>query len=133
MLHKNIIKIRDENLAGQIINEIDLTFDAINVSILDIITQRVLQEVESYNLKSAEYTNNLVQPTDMEIQLNNSSKRPKKLINAEEQIEVALNAFQNNGFFILINNYQAETLEERVVINDNQVISFMKLTPLVGG
>ena len=59
--------------------------------------------------------------------------KDKKKVDAEKQYLVALDAFQKNGFFILIDNIQSESLEQMVVINKNTNISFLKLTPLVGG
>ena len=43
------IAIKDENFSGSIIHEINLDFQQENVTVRDIITQRVIQEVENYN------------------------------------------------------------------------------------
>lgn len=45
----------------------------------------------------------------------------------------ALEAFKQNQMIILIDDKQAESLEEEVFINANTDIRFMQLTPLVGG
>lgn len=45
-------------------------------------------------------------------------KEPK-LIDAEKQYYLALNAFNENGFFILINNEQYTNLEEVITIHEN--------------
>ena len=58
-------------------------------------------------------------------------RRPK--VDEEKQIYVALEAFQKNGFFILIDDEQVETLEQKVLVNESTAVSFIKLTPLVGG
>jgi hypothetical protein len=133
MLHSNIIRIRDENMSGQVFNELELEFNSINISIRDIITERVFREVTKYKAKAKGYKNYLVQPKEEELELNGEWSNPAKAINAEKQVEVALQAFQNNGFFILIDDHQAESLDEIVSINSNPIISFIKLTPLVGG
>ena len=49
------------------------------------------------------------------------------------QFEKALDAFARSGFFILINNQQAESLEQEFDVNHETQISFVKLTMLVGG
>lgn len=133
MLHNNILRVRDESATGNVFNEFDLAFDRITISIRDIITERVLHEVQRYNTEASEYENYLVQPNDDEVKLNQTQKQKRKRIDAEKQIEVALESFKCNGFFILIDDYQAESLDELVEVNSNPTISFIKLTPLVGG
>ena len=60
MLHENILRIRDENGLGEIYHELELCFDKIEISVKDIITERVYQEVEKYNKKAADYKYSLV-------------------------------------------------------------------------
>ena len=133
MLHERIVLVRDENALGSIYNEFQLSFNKVEVSARDIITERVYQEVTCYNEKAADYKYALVQPKAEEIQLNNLQAKPKKLINAEQQVAVALVAFESNGFFLLVDDKQLEQLDEMVRIGENTIVSFIKLTPLVGG
>ena len=58
--------------------------------------------------------------------------RPRK-IEWEEQLERALEGFERNAFLVLVDDRQAETLEEPIVIGAGTQVSFVKLTPLVGG
>ena len=44
MLQENIIKTRDENNLGVVYHELELSFDTVNVSVTDIITQRFLKK-----------------------------------------------------------------------------------------
>ena len=48
-------------------------------------------------------------------------------------LETALDAFQRNGFFVLVDDRQVEGLDEEIEIRLNTTISFVKLVPLVGG
>ncbi|MDH5324871.1 MAG: hypothetical protein OEZ68_17340 [Gammaproteobacteria bacterium] len=130
MLHGNILKIRDENATGQIFHELELKFDKVEVTVKDIIVERVYREVILYNQKADQVQNALVKPKDEEVRLNGKRIRH---IDAEKQVEVALKAFESNGFFMLVDDFQAEALEQIVPIKENTVISFVKLTPLVGG
>jgi hypothetical protein len=41
--------------------------------------------------------------------------------------------FLKNGYFVLIDNIQAETLEQEILLTNKTTVSFVKLTPLVGG
>ncbi len=141
MLATHVLHIRDENAFGTVANELKISFDRVRVSVKDIITERVTQEVVQYNRKAAEYGSDrarfhLVQPTDLERQLNGNSQAKgegRKPVDLDKQIDVALKAFQGNGFFILIDDLQAETLEQEVEIKADTLVSFVKLTPLVGG
>jgi hypothetical protein len=131
MLHENTLLIRDENSFGSVYNELKLSFDKVQVSIQDIITERVYQEVVKYNHKAAEYKYSLVNPKEDEVLLNKTKK--KHQVNPEKQVEVALKAFDSNGFFILIDEIQAEALDQLVTIKPDTKVGFIKLTQLVGG
>ena len=56
-----------------------------------------------------------------------------RAIDAERQVYIALDAFQKNGFFVLVDDLQAESLEQVVRLRSGTEVSFVKLTPLVGG
>jgi len=127
------ILIKDELLSGKSVNEIELAFSSETVTVKDLISARVNREVEDYNKRLPEYFNGLVEPLDAEKTLNGYKLKAKKVIDAEKQIYIALDAFQRNGFFVLIDNHQADSLDEQIVLKATTTISFVKLTPLVGG
>lgn len=127
------IAIKDETFAGDILNEIELEFVSELVTVRDIIEARVLQEVERYNSKRPEFFNGLVEPSDAERTLNGFKLKSKRIVDGEKQVYVALEAFQRNGFFMLVDDKQAGSLEEEVRLSKSTRISFVKLTPLVGG
>ncbi|MEO6454897.1 MAG: hypothetical protein ABIN97_12525 [Ginsengibacter sp.] len=115
------------------LNEVEVSFQNELTTVQDIINTRVYAEVEAYNNKMPEYYRGLIQPGEAETTLNGFKLKQRKKIDAEQQLFTALDAFKRNGFFVLIDNIQAESLEQMVVINPNTTISFIKLTPLVGG
>jgi len=125
--------VKDETFAGKILREISLKFKSEMVSVREIITERVLQEVEIYNLKLPEYFNGLIEPSEAEKTLNGYKLKSKKRIDGEKQVYTALNAFQKNGFFVLVDSLQAENLDQTFELKPDTQISFIKLTPLVGG
>ncbi len=127
------ITIKDETFSGKILHELDIEFDQEQVTVLDIITERVTTEVNAYNNKLPAYYHGLIEPTDAEKTLNGFKLKKQQLIDPEKQVYIALDAFQHNGFFVLIDQKQAEQLDEIVVLKSNTSISFVKLTPLVGG
>ncbi|WP_299986901.1 hypothetical protein [uncultured Pontibacter sp.] len=128
-----VITIKDETFTGKVLNELSLEFGNDRMSVKDIIMARVIWEVEDYNTRFPEFYQGLVEPTDAEKTLNGYKLRSRKLIDAEEQAYVALDAFQKNGFFVLVDDVQAESLEQEVILRSDTKISFLKLTPLVGG
>lgn len=129
-----VITIKDATFSGEILNEIKIAVQNERTTIKDLIAARVESEVKSYNDKLPEYFKGLIQPTEAEKTLYGFRlKRREKKIDIEKQIWTALDAFQKNGYFILINNQQAEDLEQEVLVDKTTEISFVKLTQLVGG
>ena len=128
-----LLKIKDETFTGDILNEIELEIAEQEISVKDIIEMRVEREVENYNQRTDKFFNGLVVPTDAEKTLNGYKMKRNAKIDAEKQVYLALAAFQKNGYFVLIDDVQSETLDQVVKIGENTKISFIKLTPLIGG
>lgn len=127
------ILIKDETFSGKVLQEITLHFSAQTVTIKEIITARVLKEVDDYNQKLPSHFIGLIEPTDAERTLNGYKLKPKQVIDGEKQVYIALDAFQKNGFFVLVDQIQSESLAQEVALKADTVVSFIKLTPLVGG
>jgi hypothetical protein len=133
MVNTISVSIKDENFSGKVLQEVLVGFKSEVVTIKEIIEARVRHEVESYNKRLPEYYNGLIEPTDAEKTINGYKLRSKKPIDGEKQVYVALDAFQKNGFFVLVDNLQSTELEQTVQLTTDTRISFVKLTPLVGG
>jgi len=131
------ILIKDESATGKILNEIMIAVENELTTVKEIIEARVYAEVKTYNQKLPEYFNGLVQPSDAERTLNGFKLRTPRKIDPEKQAYVALDAFldafQKNGYFILIDDQQAEILEQEILVGAGTSVSFVQLTPLVGG
>jgi hypothetical protein len=128
-----LLTILDETASGSILHQLELEISQEMLTVGELITRRVHDEVATYNERQSGTFQGLVQPTESERVLNGYRLRPSKLIDAEQQVYRALEAFQQNGFFVLVNDRQAESLEEEVWLGDGATVSFLKLTPLVGG
>lgn len=129
------ITIQDQNLAGKVLHELFLKFRTNRISAAELIAERVRQEVAAYNGRAADalLRHSLVIPTargDIVIDPQGKKHQP---VDTETQIAIALKAFEQNGFFILADNRQLETLDETVYLHDGLIVNFIKLTPLVGG
>ncbi len=126
--------LKDITFTGDILNQIKIAVANERTTVKDLIAARVEAEVEAYNNKLPEYFNGLIQPTNAEKTLNGFKLRDRKQkIDVEKQVLIAYDAFQKNGYFILIDDQQAGDLEQEVLVNKSTEISFVKLTQLVGG
>jgi hypothetical protein len=132
-MHTHTIKIKDETTGGNLLSEIAVTLPAQMVSVREIIEAKVNAEIESYYQQLSGMYNGFVQPADVERQLNGFSEEPNRKINTTVQVNAAVNAFHQGSVFMLIDNIQAESLDQMIVINDKTEVSFLKLTALVGG
>ena len=133
-----LLLIRDESPTGQSLYEASLEFLSERITVRELLRERVHHEVREFNRNQDKIIfNGLVQPEDTEQILNGrrAEYRLKKhrIIDWEAQFKRALEAFTNNGFFILIDNKQAESLDQEFVIGPTTNITFVKLVPLVGG
>ena len=125
--------LKDETAAGNVLNEISIQIENERITVKDLITSRVKKEVKNYNQKVPEYYQGLVQPTASEQTLNGYKTKKGRQLDAEKQVYTALEAFQKNAYFILVDDRQCEELDEELLMSKETVVSFIKLTPLVGG
>lgn len=132
------ITIRDETTGGEVYAESPLELPAETLTARELIRERVYQEVQDYNQGTeAKQFHGLVQPTDAERVLNGRRTEyrlpARRQIDWRTQFDAACRAFETNQFLLLVDNRQAETLDEQFTVNPRTEVSFVKLTPLVGG
>ena len=126
--------VRDESASGQSLYEISLEFLSERITVRELLRERVHHEVREFNRQQDKLIfQGLVQPTDAERTLNGSKLRAHRPLDWEAQFALALEGFTDNAFFVLIDNRQAEELDEEFVVGPTTTVSFVKLTPLVGG
>ena len=128
----NTLTIKDETASGKLLHEIALRFNQEYITVKELIAARIENEVERYANDLSNYRKGLIQPSDLEQRLNNK-KLNKVKVDVEKQTYIALDAFNKNAFFILIDNEQVESLDQKFLVDETAKISFIKLTPLVGG
>lgn len=56
-----------------------------------------------------------------------------RLPDLEKETYLALTAFQNHEYFVIVDHHHATALDEIVGLRDNSEIKFLRVTPLVGG
>lgn len=127
------IRMIDETTSGGRIEAPALELEASEVTVRDLIALRVRAEVRRYNNENGDRFYGLVQPSDLEQMLNGPAVRRFRPIDADRQVEVALKAFRDGRFLMLLPDRQAEELDEVVTLNDGDEVGFLRLVPLVGG
>ena len=127
------LTIHDETSSGQKTNTFTLDCLTERMTVRELIRARIYQEVQDYNQKQPEYFRGLVEPTNAERVLNGYKLKAKRKIDWEEQFRRALDAFERNGFFVLVGDKQADTLDQQFEIKVDTEVSFVRLMPLVGG
>ena len=131
------VTIRDETAAGRATGETVVEFLTETVTVRELIRGRVYQEVDDYNRRRHGGADGsfrgLVDPTDAERTLNGVRPRSGRAIDWRAQFDLACTAFDRNGFFVLVDEKQVESLDDEVTLRPGTAVSFVKLTPLVGG
>ena len=127
--------IRDETTAslGKAEHTFTVHVSGETISVRELIRQRVYQEVEQFNTRQPAVFRMLVQPNDTERTLNGFKFHKPRLVDPETQFEKALEAFLGNGFIILVDDRQVESLETEIALYPETSVTFLKLVPLVGG
>jgi hypothetical protein len=127
------ITVSDQTVTGSTTHSVTLEFPTERTTVRELIRSRVYQEVQDYNRSQPETFNGLVRPTDAEQALNGYRLKKGRQIDWKEQYDKACDAFERNGFFILVDDRQAERLDEEIDIRHGTRVSFVRLVPLVGG
>ena len=127
------LTIHDESATGETLLELTLHVPADRITVRELIRQRVWHEVEEYNRRKPDTFRGLVQPTDSERTLNGYRLKQPRTIDAETQLAKALDGFQGNQIIMLVDERQVESLDEEITLRPDTRVSFLRLTPLVGG
>jgi hypothetical protein len=127
------LTIRDQSTGGGTLHEFALDVLTERITVRELIRSRVYQEVQDYNRRQPPVFQGLVQPTDAERALNGFKLKKPRQIDWKQQYEKAIEAFETNQILILVDEKQAESLEEEIVVQPGTRVSFLRLMPLVGG
>lgn len=127
------ITVRDETTAGDATHHLSLNLLDERLTVREIIRARVYQEVDDYNRHKRDTFNGLIQPTDTERTLNGFKQRQWREIDWKPQFEKACTAFEKNQVLLLIDDKQAESLDQEFLLTTRSEVAFVRLVPLVGG
>ena len=105
------------------------------LTVEQLIRMRVIEEVSRFNRDGTSETvfRGLVIPTEAEAELNDYHLRADRKIDTDKQVSTALAGFRQNKYVLLVNDRQAERLDETLNLTPDSEVVFLKLVPLVGG
>jgi hypothetical protein len=132
------LTIHDRTATGRPVDTFTLDDLPDRITVRDLITTRVREEVARHNLELSTVGRasfrGLVTPSGDERALNGSdAAHAARRVDWEAQAQVAIEAFGRNGFFVLVNGRQAIELDEEVDLTGTADVAFVRLVPLVGG
>ena len=127
------IQILDKTTDGKLYRESSLELVSSRTTLREVLQQRIRQEVEKHNSSDRELFSGLVQPAETEQKLNGYELRKPRKVSYEKQVEFAIEAFESNGFFVLLDDRQVEDLDTPITVRNDSKFSFIKLVPIVGG
>ncbi|WP_415892927.1 hypothetical protein ACMXYN_00025 [Neptuniibacter sp. PT8_73] len=125
------LNVIDTDIFNQNSKLITLCFSMEKISIKELIETRVMKEFnieEEHKLKRAD---NSFIPTAKELKLNPAPSDPQQ--DVEIHKDKAITSFLKNEYFIFINDVQKTDIEERILLSPTTRVTFLKLTPLIGG
>ncbi len=127
------LTVRDETTAGDTTHEFTLDLLTERLTVRELIRSRVYQEVKDYNTNAPALFRGLVEPSDAEKTLNGYKLNKQRQIDWNKQFDAAIEAFERNRILVLIDERQAEDLDEEFTVGPRTTVSFLRLVPLVGG
>jgi len=128
-----MLTIHDEMSSGQKTHSFTLECLTERMTVHELIRARIYQEVQDYNTRQPEYFRGLVEPTEAERTLNGYRLHERRKLDWQEQFQRAVEAFERNGFFVIVGDKQAGRLDDEFEVRADTEVSFVKLVPLVGG
>jgi hypothetical protein len=127
------VTFRDETATGRPVTAWQVTGLPERMTVRELITLRVREEVARHNARPSDRFQGLVRPDDAEAELNGYRLREPRRIDWERQAEIAERAFLANGFFVLAGDRQVDHLDEVVDLTVDPDLVFVKLVALAGG
>jgi hypothetical protein len=125
--------LRDETAGGELLGERTLDLLSERVTVRELITRRVREEVREYNRTLGATFSGLVQPEGALAEAGGYRMRRPRELDEGRQCAAAVAAFRANGFFVLVGDRQVEELDESVHVSLETRVAFVRLVPLVGG
>src|SRR5262249_53779172 len=127
------VTIKDQSGAGRI--AATTTLDGISgaITLRDLVRTRVREEVARYNAAPEPVFAGLVLPEGAQPAPEGFRMPRPRRIDWQQQADRAIEAFQRNGFFVLVDDRQVTDPDEALDLTADSDIRFVRLVRLVGG
>lgn len=114
----------------------ELISQAVEEQIRDLLINRKLDIEQTQKMLNRQYlTDNEVgrQAERGAVQLPSAKIPPPLKIDTSEEVSKALHGFEQRAYLVVVDGQQAEHLDEVVTLGATSKVTFLRLTPLVGG
>jgi hypothetical protein len=133
-----------DEIGGEVYSLGEVRFHKPVITVRELIGVRVDLELEAHRDREAEIRSRAMpEISSRELQLNGAEKalRPSifmacrggESLARDRMIEAAEQGFLRNRFFILLDDRQAEHLDDQLELDNTGKVTFLLLTPLQGG
>ena len=127
------LQVVDETTSGSEASRISLEVESTQLTLRDLIRERVRQEVAVYNENQPEIYYDLVQPENSEKMLNGYRVKTRNPLDWQRQFEAAVRSFEQNGIFVLLDGKAIGSLDDSIELQPGTEVRFLRLVPLMGG
>lgn len=127
------ITILERSAGGGRQTEVPFEVPAQRMTLRELMRRYIHDQVEAYNSNKDGRASSWFAPAPEETELNPVRRPRRARIDPEMQCAASCAAFERNQIIVLINGVQAEDLEAEIVVSPDTKVTFLKLTPLVGG
>ena len=130
-----LLNVRDQSTAslGKTEHMFNVRVSGESLRVRELIRSRVFQEAREYNRHKPEFFHSLVQPRDAECTRYGFRMAQPRDIDPQAQYEKAIQAFEGNGYVVLVDDRQVENLDETLELRPDTAVTFVRLVPLAGG
>lgn len=111
-----LVAVQEETASGRALYKTALEFFTERITVRDVVREYARQEVLRRNRSSG-----------------TGPETAREPVAVEKQIQNAIDGFDRHSYFLLIDQRQAESLDEELWLGPETQIRFVRLTPLIGG
>lgn len=132
-----------DQIGGEVYSVGEVRYHKPVITVRELIGVRVDLELEAHHDREADVRSRAMPGvSDLELQLNGAEKalRPSvffacrgESLARDRMIEAAEQGFLRNRFFILLDDRQAEHLDDQLELDKTGTVTFLRLIPLQGG
>ena len=122
-----VLTIHDESTGAPATTARFLTLPSAKLTARELIRERVILEVRQHNDSPSKPFVGLIKLSDEELTLNDRPAR--RVLDPDRQVARAYESFHKNGFALLVDGTQVESLDQELDLSPKSQITFLRLSP----